>query len=166
MLYLLYTADITEIPKTTLAVFADDTDILAVSDTQDQVTQQLQNAVNGIADWSSKWKIRLNKQKSVQVTFPLRKKDACYCVSVNGTQIPQAETVRYLGLHLDSRLNWKHHVRLKAKQISLKLREMYWLIGPYSQLNLSNKVLIKKMITKPIWTYSAQLWDVRNSLTD
>ncbi len=41
---------------------------------------------------------------------------------------------------------------------------MYWLIGPYSQLNLSNEVLIYKMIIKPIWTNGAQLWNVRNRL--
>ncbi len=43
-----------------------------------------------------------NERKSVHVTLALRKKDAHYCVSVNRTQIPQAETIRYLGLHLDS----------------------------------------------------------------
>ncbi len=158
MLYLLYTADIPEIPKTAQAVFADDTAILSVGDTQDHIMQQLQKAVKGIADWTRKWKIRLNEQKSVQVTFAQRKKDTHYCISVNGTQIPQAETVRYFGLHLDSRLNWKYHVRLEAQQRSLKLRDMYWLIGPYSQLNLSNKVLIYKMIIKPSWIYGAQLW--------
>lgn len=157
-LYLLYTADIPRTPKTTLAVFADDTAILAVSDTQEEATRQLQEAVDKIMAWTRKWRIKLNKQKSVQVTFALRKRDIQHCIFINRVQIPQAETVKYLRLHLDSRLNWKHHVRQKAQQIRLKLREMYWLVGPYSQLKLSNKVLIYRSIIKPIWTYGAQLW--------
>jgi len=158
ILYSLYTVDIPVTSKTTLAVFADDTAVMAVNDTQIEATEQLQQAIDSLTKWTRQWKIRLNEQKSIHITFALKRRDPHHCVYINGVQIPQAETVKYLGLHLDARLNWKHHVKQKALQISLKMREMYWLIGPYSKLSLANKIAIYKAIIKPIWTYGAQLW--------
>ncbi len=157
-LYLLYTADIPKTSKTTFAIFADDTAIMAVDDSQSEATRKLQKALDTVTEWMNRWKIRINEKKSVHVTFTLRQRNSHHCVYANGIQIPQADTARYLGLHLDVKLNWKHHVRMKAQQMRLKLRKMYWLIGPHSSLSLCNKVIIYKTIIRPIWTYGAQLW--------
>ena len=35
---------------------------------------------------------------------------------------------------------------------------MYWLIGRKSQLTTENKLLLYKVILKPIWSYGVQLW--------
>jgi hypothetical protein len=35
---------------------------------------------------------------------------------------------------------------------------MYWLLGRESKLSTNNKLLIYKVILKPIWTYGIQLW--------
>jgi hypothetical protein len=35
---------------------------------------------------------------------------------------------------------------------------MYWLLGRKSKLSTSNKLLIYKIILKPIWIYGIQLW--------
>jgi hypothetical protein len=36
---------------------------------------------------------------------------------------------------------------------------MYWLLGRKSKLSINTKLLIYKVIPKPIWTYANQLWD-------
>ena len=38
------------------------------------------------------------------------------------------------------------------------VRELIWLIGKHSPLSLTNKLLIYKMVLKPIWTYGLALW--------
>jgi hypothetical protein len=35
---------------------------------------------------------------------------------------------------------------------------MYWLLGRKSKFSTNNKLLIYKVILKPIWTYGIQLW--------
>ena len=40
----------------------------------------------------------------------------------------------------------------------LKLRNLYWIIGRKSQLSLENKLLVYKVILKPVWAYGIQLW--------
>jgi len=68
--------------------------------------------------------------------------------------LPQAESVKYLGLHFDCKLNWKEHI---AKKIDLKAKETNWLIGRNSNLSLENKFPVYKAVTKPIWTYGIEL---------
>ena len=47
---------------------------------------------------------------------------------------------------------------MKRQQLQIKFGKLYWLLGRYSQLTLENKLLIYKVIIKPIWTYGIQLW--------
>jgi hypothetical protein len=42
---------------------------------------------------------------------------------------------------------------MKLKQMDLKIKDMYWLIGRNSKLSLENKILLYKTIIKPIWTF-------------
>jgi hypothetical protein len=37
-------------------------------------------------------------------------RERCPSVTLNGQSIPQAEDAKYLGLHLDRRLNWRKHI--------------------------------------------------------
>lgn len=157
VLYTIYTADIPQAPNTTTATFADDTAILAISDTPRFASEKLQDALNSIQDWLKTWRIKVNETKSQQVTFTLRR-NTCPSVSINGQQLPQSKTAKYLGMYLDRRLNWKEHIAKKNKQLKLKVSKLYWLIGRKSKLSLKNKLTVYKVILKPVWTYGIQLW--------
>jgi hypothetical protein len=61
-------------------------------------------------------------------------------------------------MHLDKRLTWCKHIFTKRKQLGLKFRQMYWLLGRDSSLALDNKLVLYKTILKPIWTYRIALW--------
>ena len=66
--------------------------------------------------------------------------------------------MKYLGIHLDRRLTWKHHIDFKLTQMKLKLSQIHWLIGRNSTLSLDCKLLLYKSLLKPIWCYGIQLW--------
>jgi len=61
-------------------------------------------------------------------------------------------------MHLNHKLSWRDHIVMKRKQIELKVKELYWLLGRKSQLSIANKFLIYKTIIKPIWTYGIEIW--------
>ncbi|GAB0088404.1 hypothetical protein DMENIID0001_028090 [Sergentomyia squamirostris] len=103
--------------------------------------------------------MRANEQKSVQVTFTL-KRNTCPPVKLNDVNIPQAEEVKYLGMHLDKRLTWRNHIKKKRLQLNLKCRHLYWLLGKKSKVTTENKLLIYKSIIKPVWTYGIQMWGI------
>jgi hypothetical protein len=120
---------------------------------------RLQSHLDPLETWIKRWQININETKSLQVTFSL-KKGKCPAVYLNNTALSQSSTVKYLGFHLDSRLKWKQHIekKKKRKQIDLKVKDLYWIIGHKSTMSLDSKVLLHKTIIKPIWIYGIELW--------
>lgn len=162
ILYTIYTADIPVTPNTFTATFADDTAILATSEIPKFASEKLQDALNNIQKWLRTWRIKANETKSQHVTFALRR-ETCPSVTLNGQQLPQSSSAKYLGMHLDRRLNWKEHISKKRKQLGLKFSKLYWLIGRNSKLSLNNKLAVYKVILKPVWTYGVQLWSTASA---
>jgi hypothetical protein len=93
--------------------------------------------------------MKVNETKSVRVTFTLKKR-MCQPVYLNNRHLPQSDDVKYLGTHLDSKLTWRNHISAKRKQLDLKLHKLYWIIGRKSWLSLTDKLLVYKIILKPI----------------
>jgi hypothetical protein len=60
----------------------------------------------------------LRCKTSVHVTFTTRRET-----------YPRDEDVRYLGLHLDTRLTWRKHFFAKRKQLGITFAKMYELVG-------------------------------------
>jgi len=149
--------DIPQPPNVMTALFADDTAVIAYNDSYDTAAGNLQNAVDQISDWSKRWKTEINERKSVRVDFALRPHYYTPTV-INGTPIPTATHARYLGLHLDCKLNWQEHVKAKRQLLELQFDRFHWLIGRRSNLSLSNKRLIYLTIFRPMWTYGCELW--------
>ena len=95
-LYLLHTAEIPNTGNTLMATFADDTAILASHVDPVVASKYLQETLNKISDWLSKWRIKANQTKSVQITFTNRKGD-CPPVKLNNKNLPQENRVpRYV----------------------------------------------------------------------
>lgn len=157
VLYTLYTSDFPTSDSVTIATYADDTAILASNICPVEASKAIQNQLNNTQSWLNKWNIKVNAEKSIHVTFTLRKEE-CPAVVLNSVIIPKSNCVKYLGLNMDRRLTWKQHITLKRKQLNIKTKKMYWLLGPKSQLSLENKVILYKSILKPIWTYGIELW--------
>jgi hypothetical protein len=156
LLYLIYTVDLPTTDRSYTATFADETAILTVHENPDVAMQQLQVHLNKIYPWLTKWSMKANETKSTQVTFTLKKR-TCSPVYQNNKQLPPTNEVKYLGIHLDRRLTWRHHITMKRKQLDHKLCSLYWIIGRKSQLTLSNKLLVYTLILKPILTCGIQV---------
>jgi hypothetical protein len=69
LLYLIYAAVLPTTNNTTIATFVDDTALLAANNDPVVASQQLQHHLNHLQKWYSKWKVKINQTKSVQITF-------------------------------------------------------------------------------------------------
>lgn len=157
LLYLIYTFDLPSTENVNIGTYADDTAILASDTTATGASLKLQASLNNISKWLKDWRMRANEMKSVHVTFTL-KRDTCPVVELNQIKIPQLDSVKYLGIHLERRLTWTKHIFMKRKALGLQMRKMHWLLNRNSKLSLENKILLYKAALKPIWTYGLQLW--------
>lgn len=157
VLYQIYTADLPKSDQVSMATFVDDTALLSTHVNPNTASRELQDYLNDLQVWLRDWRIKVNEGKSAHVSFTLKKR-ICPAVSLNGVKIPRENHVRYLGLHLDKKLNWKHHIDCKVKHLRLQYNKLKWLFGRKSKLPLESKVLLYKTVIRPIWTYGIQLW--------
>jgi hypothetical protein len=72
---------------------------------------------------------------------------------INGTKIPYANTAKYLGMTLDTKLRLKEHIKKKRDELNIKFRKMYWLLGRNSELSIYNKRILYKQVLRPVWSY-------------
>lgn len=162
VLYTIFTADIPEIDNVLCATYADDTACLSSSKDPAEASRLLQCQVNKLEHWLDKWRIKASPTKSVHITFTLRKGD-CPAITLKGETLPHKTCVKYLGCHLDRGLYWKTHILTKKEELTLKYRDLQWLLGGPSKLSLENKLLIYKTVLKPIWMYAIELWGSASS---
>jgi hypothetical protein len=127
-------SDLLSSPDTTTATFADDTAVLAIDTNAVAASQKLQPA----------------STPSTPITFKNRR-ETCPAVYINEL-LPQAEDVKYLGLHLDRHLTSHKHIFTKRKHLGTILTKLYWLLGHKSKFDLNNKLLIYNVAIKSIWT--------------
>jgi hypothetical protein len=59
---------------------------------------------------------------------------------------------------LDTKLQWKEHIKMKRDELNIKLRKMYRLLGRGSELSIYNKLILYKQVLWPVWSYGIQLW--------
>jgi hypothetical protein len=124
----MYTADLPTSSTTTIATFADDTAVLATDNDPAVASQKLQTHLLAIQIWSQKWRMQAKALISVHITFTTCS-GTCSLVHMNNVQLPYEDHVKYLGLHLDRKLTWQHHIFAKRKHLGVTLTKMYWTFG-------------------------------------
>ncbi|KAL4096526.1 hypothetical protein QTP88_021465 [Uroleucon formosanum] len=156
ILYNIFAADQPITPNTSVADYADDKVIISMNDNPFIASSNLQTHLDLMENWYTKWRFKLNHSKSIHTTFTLRPALTPE-VTLYGAPIPSSPSVKYLGLTLDKRLTWAHHIREKRLSLNNKFRILKPLVSN-KHISLHVKLLIYKTLLKPIWTYGIQLW--------
>jgi hypothetical protein len=157
VLYNIYASDQPTSSYTLVADYADDKVIISVNNDPVIASRHLQNHLSLMEEWYTNWRLKINQSKSVHCTFTLRT-TPCPAVSIHGITIPNSQAVKYLGLTLDRRLTWAHHIKSKRINLNSCLRLLKTFINNNKFTNINTKLLIYKSLIKPIWTYGIQLW--------
>jgi hypothetical protein len=77
---------------------------------------------------------------------------------INHHEIKPKSAVNYLGITLDSRLNFKLNIKNKLIKANNAIRTIYPLIKRNSKLSTENKIILYKALLRPIITYAAPVW--------
>ena len=102
LLYTIYKADNPTAEDIDIYSFGNDS-ILATHQDPKLASQILQQHLAKIKEWLNRWKIKVNTDKYKHITFTIRK-GIVPPITLNNTWIPQVKKLKYLELHLDSKL--------------------------------------------------------------
>ncbi|GBP69714.1 RNA-directed DNA polymerase from mobile element jockey [Eumeta japonica] len=113
-----YTNDITRpTSDVQLALFADDTALFFRSWTRRSIFRHLPKAIDELGQWSRKWRIEVNPDKSAAIQFKYSKNRSQLVVDRNtpnlkmlNARIPWQRSYKYLGVTLDKNLHFREHI--------------------------------------------------------
>ncbi|KFM71667.1 RNA-directed DNA polymerase from mobile element jockey, partial [Stegodyphus mimosarum] len=160
-LFNLYVNDIPTTDNTTLAMYADDTAILTQTAFVGSAIQRLQNHIQLLETWLTKWKVKINVDKTTAILFTKKEKFPNQ-LKLYGETIPWAKQVLYLGVILSKRFSWNPHITCCLKKFRARKASLNPLIARNSVLSIDNKLLIYKTMLRSILCYACPVWAYSN----
>ncbi|GFX46161.1 RNA-directed DNA polymerase from mobile element jockey [Trichonephila clavipes] len=157
-LYNIYTHDFPQHSIVSTCLFADDSAVLSQGVQLKCTIKAVQNFLDKLETWLTHWRIAINVDKSQAIVF--RKWgviDPPFQLTLFDDNIQWVSVVKYLGLHIDSRLTFKKHIDYLAEKFWGRIHLAISLIGRRS-LSLENKVILYKQILRPVITYGSPVW--------
>ena len=155
LLFLLYINDIPDSSKSFLyTLFADDTCLVAKHSDLNELEALVNREMVNVSKWLTNNKLSLNIAKSCFLLFTGESKDN-FSIRLDDTDITRLNTVKYLGILIDDRLNWKSHINSvlgKVKKASGMLRKVSYLVP-----NTVNRTLYFSFIQSQI-QYALTSW--------
>ena len=123
--------------------------------TCDADSDELQKDLVSLQRWSDEWQMSFNPQKCYFIHFIYRQKIYGNGYFICNVPIQECNSIKYLGVIIDSRLSWSEHVDAifhKASQVR-----------GFLQRNLRScsrdvKLCSYKMYVDPILDYASAVW--------
>ena len=120
LFFLIYINDLPDNLESKPKVFADDTSLFSIVKDEQLSCDQLNRDLNKISEWAHQWKMSFNpdpSKQAVEVYFTRRTLPAnAPVISFNNADIISSEYQKHLGLILDTKLSFAHHLEEKIKK--------------------------------------------------
>ena len=128
LLFLIYINDMNlAVESSTIFHFADDTNLLYSSKTIKKLKQNLNKDLMLLYDWLCANRLSLNTGKTEFIVFrpPRYNQGVRITLKLNHTKLFESPKIKYLGLILDNKLNWKAHIAELSKKLSRAVGLLY-----------------------------------------
>ena len=159
LLFLLYVNDLPKIinEKTVPILFADDTSVLVTSLNYNDLHVKINSALHSINEWFKVNQLSINFNKTHYIHFsasnnkPITETKIAY----EGKEITTVSNIKFLGIHIDEKMNWKchiEHITSKTSAVCYIIRS----IKPFT--SLSTLKMVYHSYFNSIINYGIPFW--------
>lgn len=148
--------------STKIYQYADDT-VLLQSINDGNSEDNLQSSISNVGKWAAENGMAVNTNKSVIMKFSKHRPDVLTKYRLNGEDLPQVSSYKYLGVTLDDKLSFALHTRnikertcrlaFAAARLCKAIKNRHFIMRLY------------KAYIDPIICYGATVWAFRNKTT-
>ena len=142
--------------KVSILLFADDT--VLISESQ----QNLQTMMNTTEDWSNRWSLKMNYDKTKVMHFHKQSVPRSdYQFEIHGNDIETTASYRYLGLDINETVDHTHGVRVLKTAAS---RALGGFIARYLATDGLSHDIYKKLFdvtVEPVMEYGCEVWGTK-----
>ena len=138
-------------------LFADDANIFYSHENLFLLEQYINVELCNVYEWLCANKLSLNIDKTNVVIFRCRQKRINHMPKffINNLPLKQEESIRYLGIYIDSHLNWKTHIHYISKKINRSIGMLFKL---RHYLTLKQLIQLYYSLIYPFLTYGLITW--------
>jgi hypothetical protein len=159
-LFLIYINDMFDkLPSQSVVAYADDVTLMTSGDSAGAAAVELQSMLDVVNSWASNNRLSLNPLKcSSMCIAPTRKKTTSTplnALCIGGVNIPDAQTIKILGVIFSSNLDWQQQARSVRAKMNCKLGVLRKIGG---SLNTRSRAHIYKACIKPHLDYCLPVW--------
>ena len=121
--------------------FADDTNLLIINKSLKRLNKLLNIDRKNLTNWLNANKISLNVSKTELIIFKPKRKplDFNMKIKLNGKRLYPTDSVRYLGVKIDSKLNWNSHVNAIATKLN-RANAMLYKVRDFVNANILKSI--------------------------
>ena len=141
-----------------LQAFADDLVIFAEGNDTETIWQRTQKTIKTIENWCNSKGLNISSLKTKTIMFTWNKKWSLRPIVVDGRAIVLSDSVKFLGVTLDCKINFNTHIDKITNKAIATLMQCKRAVGPTWGLTPKTCNWIYKTIVRPILTYSVVLW--------
>ena len=121
LLFLIFINDLpSSVTESFTGVFCDDTLIAKEIKNQDDA-KDLQKDLDKVYEWTQIWGMKFNTVKCVHMTVSNKRKDIDTKYFIQNMELTKVNSIKYLGVIIDSKLNFKEHIVTKTKKATTVL---------------------------------------------
>ena len=117
---LVFINDLTEGLRSSVKIFADDTSHFSTVRNTLLSSNTLNSELRLIVSWTDQWKMSFNPdpcKQAVEITFSRKTADTQHSILMfNNTAVCSKNSHKHLGMMLDKRLNFGHHLKEKISK--------------------------------------------------
>ena len=161
VLFSLYVKDMTSPSHhVELALYANDTAIIATSRKPTLLGSYLESYLNVLQRSVNEWRIAINVSKSTAIILARagRRFFQPRPVALLGEPIECVDTIRYLGVTIDNGLNWSPHIDQVRKKTAQTVGMLSPLLNRKSDLSVRNGIVLYKQLVRPMMDYACPAW--------
>ena len=101
-------------------LYADDTSVSLSGNNLDNLINQLSTELDLLTDWLKSNKLSLNAHQTFYLLFhkPRIQKNHITSIQMDGCELNRINSIKYLGVIIDHKLNWCEHITYVKNKIS------------------------------------------------
>lgn len=146
--------------------YADDIAILTSGIHAGTVCDVTCSALSIVERWCSDNELSVNPRKTEMVMFTNKRNLGNYRLPrLFNTELQLSAEVKYLGVILDSRLNWSSHLNNKIEKATVVFWQCRRMVGRTWGLNPKITLWLYQAVIRPMVSYGAIVWWPRTTLT-
>ena len=139
--------------------FADDAGLIVVGDEPTTLAYRMQQAIDKATSWGQQNGLHFSAVKTVAVLFTQKRKfQPPQPLFINGQELEYSDTVKYLGVTLDTKLTWRPHVKNKIKAGKKMLFKAKNALGKFWGPTPKRTLWLFTGIVRPMLTYGSLVW--------